>query len=285
MKKRFLPPGFLHFPIGYTARTSSIVVSGTPVTRPRGQFRNGKGDVVYGPTEQMDYELEVACIIGKPSEFGKSVRIEDADDHIFGFVLLNDWSGNYTFRRYYSSLLTDIARDIQGLEMLPLGPLNGKSFATSISPWVISPIALEPFEISAPPREIDVAGYLKDPKAFNTYDIHLQADIIANESTTTICKSELKTMYWSFRDIITHQTSNGCNINTGDILATGTISGEADESHGCLLELTKGGQQNFKVNGGSRLFIEDGDSIQISAFVGSGVGFGECVGKMMPARS
>lgn len=168
--------------------------------------------------------------------------------------------------------------------MVPLGPLNGKSFSTSISPWVVTLDALKPFETQAPTREIKVASYLDDPKSANTYDIHLQAELLHEGKSTVICKSELKTMYWSFRDLVAHQTSNGCNINIGDILATGTISGETHDSHGCLLELTKGGQEKFEVTGGSsRIFLEDGDAIQISAFADEGVGFGACVGKLLPS--
>ncbi|PVH82821.1 fumarylacetoacetate hydrolase family protein [Cadophora sp. DSE1049] len=268
LKKRFLPPGFLHFPVGYTGRTSSIIVSGTPVTRPRGQFRDAKGEVVYGPTEQLDYELEVGCIVGKPSALGDSIAVNDADEHIFGLVLLNDWS----------------ARDIQGLEMMPLGPLNGKSFSTSISPWVVTLDALQAFQSPAPARELKVAPYLADSKTDNTYSIELKAELLVGDQATTICESQLKTMYWSFRDLLAHQTSNGCNLNTGDLLATGTISGETKTSHGCLLELTKGGEQTFEVAGGmNRTFLEDGDSIRISASCGDGVGFGECFGKVLPA--
>ncbi|KAK0127673.1 hypothetical protein ONS96_007192 [Cadophora gregata f. sp. sojae] len=269
MKKRFLPPGFLHFPVGYTGRSSSIIVSRTPVTRPRGQYRDAKGEVVYGASQQLDYELEVGCIVGKPNALGDSIAVSDADEHIFGLVLLNDWS----------------ARDIQGLEMVPLGPLNGKSFSTSISPWVVTLDALEAFQCPAPARELKVAPYLADSKIDNTYSIELKAELVADGQATTICESQLRTMYWSFRDLLAHQTSNGCNLNTGDILATGTISGETDTSHGCLLELTKGGEKDFDVAGGlKRKFLEDGDSIRISASCGNGVGFGECVGKVLPAR-
>ncbi len=286
MKKRFLPPGFLHFPVGYTARASSIVVSGTPVVRPKGQFRHSEsGEVVYGPTKALDYELEVAAIVGKPSELGKPVAIQDADEHIFGLVLLNDWSGRISLFEYkMKRLIRDIARDIQGFEMQPLGPMNGKSFSTSISPWVITLDALKPFEVKAPERELKVASYLADSKPNNTYDVHLQADIIIDGQPTPMCRSELKTMYWSFRDLVAHQTSNGCNINTGDILATGTISGSSNQSHGCLLELTHGGEKAFVVEGGGkRIYLEDGDTVLITGCAGEGVGFGECVGSILPA--
>jgi len=179
-----------------------------------------------------------------------------------------------------------LARDIQGLEMIPLGPLNGKSFATSISPWIITLEALQPSAAAGPPRELEVATYLSDPNPINTYDLHLQADLIVNEKETVICKSDLKTMYWSFRDLIAHQTSNGSNINTGDILATGTISGHTDDSHGCLLELTNGGQDSFQISEGSnRLYLEDGDILRLSAVASDGVGFGECIGRVMPSLS
>lgn len=178
----------------------------------------------------------------------------------------------------------DSARDIQGLEMTPLGPLNGKSFATSLSPWIITLDALQASAITGQPRELQVAPYLMDPNPINSYDIALQADLISNGKSTTVCKSNLSAMYWTFRDLVVHQSSNGCCLNTGDILGTGTISGATDESHGCLLELTKGGQDSFEIGDGkSRVYIEDGDEIQISALASNGVGFGECTGKVLPA--
>lgn len=169
--------------------------------------------------------------------------------------------------------------------MMPLGPLNGKSFSTSISPWVVTLDALESFQCPAPAKDLKVVPYLADSKTDNTYSIELKAELLVGDGATTICESQMKTMYWSFRDLLAHQTSNGCNLNTGDLLATGTISGETKTSHGCLLELTKGGEENFKIAGGlHRTFLEDGDSIRISASCGDGVGFGECVGKVLPAR-
>ncbi|KFY28338.1 hypothetical protein V491_00520 [Pseudogymnoascus sp. VKM F-3775] len=267
-KKRYLPPGFLHFPIGYSGRTCSLIVSGTSFVRPKGQFRDAQGSIVYGPTKQLDYELELACIIGKPTKLGETVASKHADDHIFGYVLMNDWS----------------ARDIQGLEMPPLGPLNGKSFATSLSPWIITLDALQASAVEGQPRELQVASYLMDSNPINSYDIALQADLITGGKSTIICKSNLNAMYWTFRDLVVHQSSNGCCLNTGDILATGTISGSTDDSHGCLLELTNGGQYSFELSDGqSRIYIEDGDEIQISALASDGVGFGECTGKVLPA--
>ncbi|PQE31806.1 fumarylacetoacetate hydrolase protein [Rutstroemia sp. NJR-2017a WRK4] len=266
--KRYLPPGFLYFPIGYSGRTSSLVVSGTPVVRPKGQYKNADGNVEYGPTQGLDYELEMACVVGKPSELGKPVDIKDADDYIFGLVILNDWS----------------ARDIQGFEMPPLGPLNGKSFGTSVSPWIITLDALKESAIKGITREIPVASHLSDPNPVNSYDIRLKAELLANGTSTTICETNLSSMYWSFRDMIVHQTSNGCSVRTGDLLATGTISGSTHESHGCLLELTKGGQKSFAVGeGAERVYLQDGDAVRISALASEGVGFGECTGKILPA--
>lgn len=168
--------------------------------------------------------------------------------------------------------------------MSPLGPMSGKSFGTSMSPWVITLEALKPFEIMTPPKEIPVAMYLQDSRATNTYDIRLQANLITKESKTTICKSELKWMYWTLRDLVAHQTANGCNLNTGDVLATGTISGISEDSHGCLLELTHGGEKAFKLEGGeSRVYLQDGDMVQLTARAGNGIGFGECVGEIIAA--
>jgi fumarylacetoacetase len=176
--------------------------------------------------------------------------------------------------------------------MAPFGPLNGKSFATSISPWVITLDALTPFEAPTPPREstsgtASVASYLKDPKPKPTYNILLQAELIIDDISTTICKSELGNTYWSFRDLVAHQTSNGCCINTGDLLGTGTISGSEDDAHSCLLELTKGGEATFPVEGvraGKRMYFEDGDAVRISGWAGEGVGFGECFGMVLPSN-
>lgn len=189
--------------------------------------------------------------------------------------------------RTYSCIINidfSLARDIQALEMLPLGPLNGKSFGTSISPWIITLDALKESAIKGVPRETSVASYLSDPNPINSYDIRLKAELLSNEKSTTVCETNLSTMYWSFRDMIVQQTSNGCSIRTGDLLATGTISGSTDESHGCLLELTKGGQKSFALGEGvERVYLEDDDSVRISALASEGVGFGECTGKILPA--
>lgn len=222
---RQLPPGFPHFPLGYGGRCSSIVPPGTSIRRPPGQFRSQDG-VVFGASRAVDFELEVACVIGQPSSFGEPIDIKDADKHIFGFLLLNDWS----------------ARDIQGLEMNPLGPFNGKSFGTSLSPWIITPEALEPFRVQGRQKEASPASYLQSNQSANHYAISLNAEIEADGVRTVVCRSRCDWLYWSVHDMIAHQTINGCPLNAGDILATGTVSGSEVGSHGCLLEITKGGK-------------------------------------------
>ncbi|KIW88816.1 fumarylacetoacetase [Cladophialophora bantiana CBS 173.52] len=279
-----LPPGFLHFPTAYDGRASSIYVSGTEVFRPTGTFQDSQdGSIVFGPTKALDYELEMACIIGRPPEpslqrqefvldLGRGIPASRAEEHIFGVVLLNDWS----------------ARDIQRLEMPPLGPFNGKNFATTISPWVVTLEALEPFKLQLPERDVPVPPHLdtKDQKV--GYDITCMAELLSpntgetNGTSTTLCESNTNRFYWSFAHLIAHQTAGGCKLATGDILATGTISGPAKTQHGCLMELTKGGKEAFTLQGGSeRIYLQDGDTVRLSAFAGSaddGVGFGECLG-------
>ncbi|KAF6845343.1 X-Pro dipeptidyl-peptidase C-terminal non-catalytic domain-containing protein [Colletotrichum musicola] len=268
MGQKSMPPAAPYLPIGYGGRPSSIVVSGTKIIRPYGQYRDGD-KIGFGPTRALDYELEVACIIGKPTRLGERVPISDADEHIFGLVLLNDWS----------------ARDIQGFEMNPLGPMNGKSFGTTISPWVITLEALEPFATQPPPKDAPVQPYLLDKKEKSSYSIALQAEVLADGQATTVCNAQLSWMHWTFRDLVAQQTINGCNIDTGDVLATGTVSGGGDDEHGCLLETTKGGKVGWKLsNGQDRTYLQDGDGVRISGYAGGGVGFGECVGFVDAAR-
>ncbi|ETS80147.1 hypothetical protein PFICI_07676 [Pestalotiopsis fici W106-1] len=266
--KRSMPPAFLHYPVGYSGTSSTIVVSGTPVQRPNGMYRAGE-TVEFGASRAMDYELEFAAIVGKPTKMGESVKLEDADDHIFGLVLLNDWS----------------ARDIQGLEMVPLGPMNGKSFSTSISPWVIPLDALEPFATEAPAKEIPAPVFLHEKKAKPSYNIKLEAELLRDGTSTKLCTANVSWMYWTFRDLVVQKTVNGCNLNTGDVLATGTVSGVGDDEHGCLLEMTKGGKVEFALSDGAkRTYLQDGDGVRMTAFCGDGVGFGECTGFITPAK-
>lgn len=275
-----LPPGFLHFPTAYDGRASSIIVSETPVYRPPGVFLDGGGSVVYGPTTSLDYELEMACIIGRPSpsqqpalSMERGIPASRAEQHIFGVVILNDWS----------------ARDIQKLEMPPLGPFNGKNFATSISPWVVTLEALNPFRAELPPRDIGVAPHLDTGDQKVGYNLCCKAELLsrrdsdANDATSTIlCEVSFSRLYWSFAHLVAHQTVGGCKLNTGDVLATGTLSGPDRTQHGCLLELTKGGRQAFSLQDGEeRTYLQDGDTVRISAYAGrreDGVGFGDCTG-------
>ncbi|KAI0408253.1 fumarylacetoacetase [Xylaria palmicola] len=266
--KVIVPESFSHNPLGYSGRPSSIVVSGTPIRRPCGLYKVGD-KVEYGVCKALDYELEMACIIGKPSELGEHVSLKDADDHIFGLVLLNDWS----------------ARDIQGFEMLPLGPMNGKSFGTSISPWVVTLEALEPFETGRPARDVPAAAFLQDVKEKPSYDIALEAEIVSQGHATRVCKANIAWMHWTFRDLVAQQTVNGCNVNTGDVLATGTVSGKGDDEHGCLLEQTEGGKVEITLSDGQkRSYLQDGDTLRMTGYAGPGVGFGDCTGVIVPAR-
>ncbi|KZM19800.1 Fumarylacetoacetase [Ascochyta rabiei] len=272
---RSFPPAFHKYPVGYAGRCSSIAVSGTSITRPLGQYIEdyaaAEKNVIFGASRALDYELEIGAIIGRPVEPGTYLNARDADAHIFGFVLVNDWS----------------ARDIQGLEMNPLGPFNGKNFGTSISPWVITLEALKAHEVPAPERMGAVAPFMDDPKSVN-YDINLTGSIRRNGASTTTCTVGFETMYWTFRHMLAHHTIGGCGLRTGDLIASGTVSGEKEHEHGCLLELTKNGKKASKLSDGGELrFLADGDEVTYEAIIGdgsAGVGFGACVGVVKPAR-
>jgi fumarylacetoacetase len=272
---RAYPPAYLKYPAGYAGRCSSITTSPTAVTRPLGQFVENyaapEKNIIFGPCRALDYELEVGAIIGTPVEPGSYLQAKDADAHIFGFVLVNDWS----------------ARDIQGLEMNPLGPFNGKNFRTSITPWVVTLDALAPHVVPAPERMGPVADFMDDPHAPN-YDIQLESQITRNGATTTTCKVGYETMYWTFRHMLAHHTVGGCGLRTGDLVASGTVSGEKESEHGCLMELTMNGRKTSKLSDGSELrYLEDGDEVRYTGVVGdgsAGVGFGECVGVIGAAR-
>ncbi|KAF3396434.1 Fumarylacetoacetase [Penicillium rolfsii] len=269
------PPGFFNFPIGYNGRASTIFVSGTPVIRPQGHFFDRsapteKKPIVYGPSQALDYELEIGVIVGKGVPRLQGLNAKDADEHIFGFVILNDWS----------------ARDIQGCEMIPLGPLNGKSFGTSISPWIVTLDALEPFKVPGPKPETVLASHLEDI-AESSYAIDLKVEIITGSQTTTVTESKAQDLHWSGRQMAAHLASTGADIQTGDIIGTGTVSGPIDGSYGCLLEITKAGKEPITlVDGSKRHFLLDGDVVRMTAVVGgseSGIGFGECIGEIQPA--
>lgn len=264
---RSCPPAFFHLPVGYAGRCSSLDVSGTPVERPLGQHWAGKpmnSEIIFGPCQRMDYEMELGCIIGKSLARNARVTAAQAEEHIFGYVLVNDWS----------------ARDIQALEMIPLGPLNGKNAGTTVSPWVITSAAMAPYKTSSPARTQSEASYLKD--AGNTaLNISLQCDVTSNKNgktPQTMCRSNSSWMYWTLAQCVAHQAIGGCGLRTGDLLATGTVSGGGEDEHGCLMEFMKAGHTP------PRGYLEDGETVTLSGFCGEGVGFGECVATLLPAK-
>jgi fumarylacetoacetase len=272
--KREMPPAFLKYPVGYAGRCSSITIAPTHVTRPLGQFVENyaapEKKIVFGASRALDYELELGAVIGTPVLPGSYLKAQDADAHIFGLVLVNDWS----------------ARDIQGLEMNPLGPFNGKNFRTSISPWIVTLEALAPFAVPAPERMAPVADFMNDTQSTN-YRIELESQITRNGARTTTCKVGFETMYWTFRHMLAHHTVGGCGLRTGDLVASGTVSGEASTEHGCLMELTFNGKKPSKLSDGSELrYLEDGDEVKYTGIVGdasAGIGFGDCGGVIIPA--
>lgn len=263
---RSYPPAFFNMPIGYAGRCSSLDISGTNVERPMGQYWSGKpgqSDVVFGPCKKMDYELELGCIIGTSIARQERVTASQAEEHIFGYCLVNDWS----------------ARDIQALEMNPLGPLNGKNAGTTISPWIITADAVNSFKTASPARKQQVAPYLVD-SGNEALSINLEVKVSRegkSEGETT-CKSNSSWMYWTLPQCVAHQAIGGCGLRTGDLLATGTVSGGGDSEHGCLMEFMKQGHTP------PRGYIEDGETVTLSGFCGEGVGFGECVATLTPAR-
>jgi fumarylacetoacetase len=266
-----IPANWFHLPIAYHGRSSSIVVSGTDIIRPRGQGHPaGKSPPYFGPSLKLDFELEMAAVVGPGNELGKPVDVNEAADHIFGLVLLNDWS----------------ARDIQAWEYVPLGPFLGKSFGTTISPWIVTLDALEPFACDAPKQDPPPLPYLAE-KTSKNYDIKLEVQIkpAGQEDSSLVTRSNFNHLYWTLTQQLAHHTINGCNLRPGDLLGTGTISGPEPESYGCLLELTWNGQKPLSLNGTTRKFLEDGDEVTFTGFCkgnGYNVGFGTCSGKVIP---
>lgn len=260
-----LMPNWKHLPVAYHGRASSIVVSGTPIRRPSGQaLPSGATEPVLGPSQALDYELELGFIIGKSSALGVPVSTDEAEDYVFGCVLFNDWS----------------ARDIQRWEYQPLGPFLGKNFASSISPWVVTLDALDAFRVAGPEQNPTPLPYLKTLGALN-FDLNLEVAIKPNASTeTTVCRTNARHLYWNIRQQIAHHTVSGCNLRVGDLLATGTISGP--NSHGCLLELTEGGTKPVRLSDDSeRTYLQDGDEVVMRGYAegeGGRVGFGEVRG-------
>lgn len=268
-----LPPNWLHIPIGYNGRASSVVVSGTDVVRPNGQTKAPDADMPsFGPCKRLDIELEMGAIVGKSASLGQPISVAEADAMIFGYVLLNDWS----------------ARDIQAWEYQPLGPFQAKAFATSISPWIVTSAALEPFRTSTPEREKDLLPYLQEPKPM-LFDIDLSVTMApAGKAPTTIAETNYAMMYYSAAQQLTHHASSGCAMTAGDLLGSGTISGPEKSERGSLLELTWGGKEPMTLDTGeTRTFIEDGDTLTLhGAARGDGfrIGFGTCTGTILPAQ-
>lgn len=267
-------PNWRHLPVGYHGRASSIVVSGTDIHRPNGQtLPAGEEKPVFGPCRLFDFELEMAFITGKQTKLGESVKVDEASDYIFGMVIFNDLS----------------ARDIQKWEYVPLGPFLAKNFGSVVSPWIVTMDALEPFKVEGPKQDPEVLSYLKAEGKRN-YDIDLKVFIKPeNGKENMISNSNYKYLYWNQSQQLAHQTVNGCNINAGDMYASGTISGPNKESYGSMLELSWGGKKPLKLNDGTeRKFMLDNDTIIMRAFAekdGVRIGFGESVTKVLPAKN
>lgn len=267
-----LLPNWLHLPVGYHGRASSIVVSGTPIHRPKGQTKaDDAAAPSFGPCRLLDFELEMAFIIGKETHLGESVTTAQADDYIFGMVLFNDWS----------------ARDIQKWEYVPLGPFLAKNFGSTISPWIVTLDALEPFRVESPKQEPEVLPYLQFEGKKN-YDINLEVDIVPeNGQGKTVSHSNFKYMYWNMAQQLAHHTVNGCNIQVGDMYASGTISGPTPDSYGSMLEISWQGKKPVTMpDGTERRFIQDNDTVVMRGWCekdGVRIGFGECKGKILPA--
>lgn len=269
-----LLPNWLHLPVAYHGRASSIVLSGTDIRRPLGQTRgDGEEQPRFGPSQAVDFELEVAYLIGPGNRLGEPIPARHAEEQIFGLVLVNDWS----------------ARDIQRWEYQPLGPFLSKNFATSISPWVVTLDALAPFRTTGPNQIPEPLPYLQ-AGSDRTFDIHLEVWLQTSgmRLPERICASNFRHLYWSMSQQVAHHTINGCNLRPGDLLASGTISGPTSDSLGCLLELTSGGTQPVVLPDGEvRRFLEDHDRITLTGWCQGPdyrVGFGEVTGKVLPAK-
>ncbi len=266
-----LLPNWLHIPIGYNGRASTVVVSGTPVRRPLGQLKGANDDVPrVGPSAKLDIEVELGALVGTPTEMGRPISSAQAYDSIFGYVLLNDWS----------------ARDVQVWEYQPLGPFLSKAFATTISPWVITRAALEPFRRRPPERVKPLLPYLQEVTP-NNFDIEITASLSPESGTPRqILKTNARGLYYSAAQQMAHHTLSGCRMETGDLLGSGTISGDTRDSCGSLLELTWNGTEPIAIDGGTRCFLEDGDTITLTAVCDGPyrVGFGTCSGTVLPAR-
>jgi fumarylacetoacetase len=273
-KDNALQPNWLHMPIGYNGRASTVVVSGTAVRRPRGQLKPPNVDLPsFGPCKRLDFELEMGVVIGQSSALGEMLGEQQAEQMIFGFTLLNDWS----------------ARDIQQWEYVPLGPFQAKAFATSISPWIVTREALQPFRMHGPVQDPAPLPYLRQAQP-NNYDLELEVALRAAPMTAAvnICRTNFRYMYWSSVQQLVHHASSGCAMKVGDLLGSGTISGPDRHQRGSLLEISWNGAEPVELEGGiSRTFLEDGDSLAMRGWCqgdGYRVGFGEVEGTILPAE-
>ncbi|CAK1355560.1 Fumarylacetoacetase [Cercospora beticola] len=272
-----LQPNYKHLPVGYHGRASSVVVSGTPIRRPTGQILANpaaeKKQPILSPCKKLDIELELGCFVCKPNQMGQPISVDDAPDHLFGVVLMNDWS----------------ARDIQAWEYVPLGPFNSKNFGTTISPWVVLMDALEPFKTSGIPNDTELLPYLNEKGRESHYKIDLSFALTPSSGDTTILSRTSATqLLFSFPQMLAHHTIGGCPFNVGDLMGSGTISGTTKEEKGALLEQTENGKEDVKLVGGeTRKFLEDGDTVSLTGHCGSEngaiVGFGQCIGRIEPA--
>ena len=274
--KNALLPNWSELPVGYNGRASTVVASGFDVVRPSGQIKLPDQErPIFSPCRKLDFELETGFIVGKPNKIGQPIAIEDAWEHIFGMVLFNDWS----------------ARDIQQWEYVPLGPFNSKTFASSISPWIVTMDALEPFKTCTPHQEPRPLAYLREENVDNSYDIKLSVELKPENSdkADVICQTNFKYLYWSMAQQLAHHTIAGCSVRVGDLMGSGTISGPTPDSFGSMLELAWNATKPLTLsNGETRSFIQDGDTIIMKGYCekdGIRVGFGEVSGKVLPALS
>lgn len=275
--ERPLWPNWTWMPVAYHGRASTLVPTGTPIRRPSGPSRpDPAADPVFGPTQALDFELELGAIVGCGNRLGEPIPLARAAEHVFGLVLLNDWS----------------ARDLQQWEAQPLGPFLGKNFATTLSPWVVPLAALAPFRCPGPPPAHPPPEYLREPPGAPppAYDVHLEARLWPRgaHEPVTIARTNARHLYWSLGQMVAHHTVNGCVLRPGDVLGTGTVSGPDSESAACLLERTCGGREPLKMPGGlgERRYLEDGDTVILTGWAqaqGYRIGFGECRGTVVPA--
>ncbi len=271
-----LLPNWTEMPVGYNGRASTVVVSGTDIVRPSGQLKpNADERPIFSPCKRLDFELETAFVVGKGNQLGQPIAVDEAFEHIFGMVLLNDWS----------------ARDIQKWEYVPLGPFNAKTFASEVSPWIVTMEALAPFKTSCPTQEPKPLAYLNETATDTSFDINLSVELLPEnaESATVVCETNFKYMYWSMAQQLTHHTITGCKVEVGDMMGSGTISGPTPDAYGSMLEIAWNATKPVTLPGGeTRSFIEDGDTVIMKGYSekdGVRVGFGEVRGKVLPALS